>query len=29
MEGWRDMSDWKKIEPDLSAEPYVFGRRQP
>jgi uncharacterized protein len=29
MEGWRDMSDWKKIEPDLSAEPHVFAAAEP
>jgi uncharacterized protein len=29
MEGWRDMSDWQNIEPDLSAEPYVFAAGEP
>ena len=29
MEGWRDMSDWKNIGPDLSAEPYVFAAAEP
>jgi len=29
MEGWRDMDDWNNIEPDLSAEPYVFAAGEP
>ena len=29
MEGWRDMDAWNNIEPDLSAEPYVFAAAEP
>ena len=29
MEGWRDMDDWHNVEPDLSAEPYVFAAAEP
>ena len=27
--GWRDIGGWRDIEPDLSAEPYVFAAGEP